>query len=65
MHKTYQQCLSLGNEEMPRYNYGENKMPRFFTGVKTLKKKEKNLFKMFLLVLIVKTKLSSHIDLPI
>lgn len=32
---------------------------------KTLKKKEKNVFKTFLLVLIVKTKLSSHIDLPI
>lgn len=31
---------------------------------KTLEKRE-NVFKTFLLVLIVKTKLSSHIDLPI
>lgn len=47
MHKTYQQCLSLGNEEMTRYNYGENKMPRFFTGVKNLEK-ERNVYKIFL-----------------
>lgn len=40
MHKTYKQRLSLGNEEMTWYDDGENKIPRFFIGVKNLEKEK-------------------------